>query len=72
MSWTGENIWMGSGYPAGDVRQLARMVVDSWMSSPGHRQNLLHPEFTDIGVGVAASSREVRVTQAFFGRQAPR
>ncbi len=72
MSWTGENIWMGSGYPAGDVRQLARIVVDSWMSSPGHRQNLLHPEFTDIGVGVAASGREVRVTQAFFGRQAPR
>ena len=63
---------MGSGYPAGDVRQLARIVVDNWMSSPGHRSNLLHPGFTDIGVGVAASGREVRVTQAFFGRQAPR
>ena len=71
-SMAGENIWMGSGYPAGDVRQLARIVVDNWMSSPGHRRNLLNPGFTDIGVGVAASGREVRVTQAFFGRQAPR
>ena len=72
MSWTGENIWMGSGYPAGDISQLARTVVDNWMSSPGHRRNLLHPGFTDIGVGVAASGREIRVTQAFFGRQPPR
>ncbi len=69
MSMTGENIWMGSGYPAGNVRQLARLIVDNWMASPGHRKNLLHPEYTDIGVGVAAGGREVRVTQAFLRHQ---
>ena len=72
MSMSGENIWMGSGYPAGNVRQLARLIVDNWMSSPGHRKNLLHPEYTDIGIGVAAGGKEVRVTQAFLRHQPPR
>jgi len=26
-------------------------VVDGWMASPGHRNNILHPVFTEIGVG---------------------
>jgi uncharacterized protein YkwD len=72
VSMTGENIWMGSNYPAGDPRQLARIIVDNWMSSPGHRKNLLHPEFTDIGVGVAASGKEIRATQVFVRHQQPR
>jgi uncharacterized protein YkwD len=72
MSMAGENIWMGSGYQAREVRQLARIIVDSWMSSPGHRKNLLHPDYSDIGVGVAASGKEVRVTQAFLRHGQPR
>jgi uncharacterized protein YkwD len=28
-------------------------VVSDWMNSPGHRQNLLHPEFQHLGVGNA-------------------
>jgi len=67
LSLTGENLWMGAGRQTADTKQLARIIVDSWMSSPGHRQNLLHPDFTDIGVGVASNGREVQVTQ-MFGR----
>ena len=26
-------------------------VVDGWMNSPKHRQNILNPEFTHMGVG---------------------
>jgi uncharacterized protein YkwD len=66
LSMTGENIWMGTGGQRGDTRQLARHVVDNWMSSPGHRSNLLRPEFTDIGVGAAANGKEVQVTQVFI------
>jgi uncharacterized protein YkwD len=62
---TGENIWMGTNQ-RGDSRQLARIIVDNWMASPGHRSNLLQPEFTDIGVGAATNGREVQVTQAFI------
>jgi len=72
LSMTGENIWMSSGRPLGDTRQLARIIVDNWMSSPGHRTNLLHPQFTDIGVGVATNGKDIKVTQAFIRHQQPR
>ncbi|MGQ9787558.1 MAG: CAP domain-containing protein [Anaerolineae bacterium] len=39
----GENI--GAGYPT------AQAVFQGWMNSPGHRNNLLSPDFTEIGVG---------------------
>jgi uncharacterized protein YkwD len=61
----GENIWMSKNRPPTDFKQLARIVVDNWMSSPGHRTNLLNPKFTDIGVGVATNGSEIQVTQAF-------
>lgn len=45
--WTAlaENI--AAGYPT------AEAVVSGWMNSPGHRANILSPEYTEIGVGVA-------------------
>ena len=65
LSSTGENIWMGTGHDSGDTNRLAHIIVNNWMSSAGHRQNLLNPEYTDIGVGVAARGKNVRVTQVF-------
>jgi len=65
LSMTGENIWSGTGHDPGDSTRLARQIVNNWVSSAGHRQNLLNPKFTDIGVGVAARGRDVRATQAF-------
>lgn len=65
LSSSGENIWMGTGHDPGDTTRLARIIVNNWMSSAGHRQNLLNPEYTDIGVGVAARGNDVRVTQVF-------
>lgn len=45
----GENIAMG--------QRSAREVMAAWMASPGHRRNILNPNFTQIGVGVARDSR---------------
>lgn len=42
----GENI--AAGYTS------AQAVVRGWMNSPGHRQNILNPNFNQIGVGYAA------------------
>jgi uncharacterized protein YkwD len=36
------------------------------MSSPGHRANLLNPDYNYIGVGVSAMGKEVRATQNFI------
>jgi uncharacterized protein YkwD len=64
-SISGENIWSGTGHDPGQTKFLARTIVDSWMSSAGHRENLLNPDFTDVGVGVAARGKDVRATQVF-------
>lgn len=34
-------------------RTTAEQAVDAWMNSPDHRANILRPQFTQIGVGVA-------------------
>jgi len=38
----GENCWGGKGYYSYSGRELARVIVDSWMTSPLHRDWLLH------------------------------
>lgn len=48
-SWTlGENIGWGS-------LSLAQpdALVRAWMKSPGHRANILNPQFREIGIGIA-------------------
>jgi len=62
---SGENIWMGSGYNPYDSRRLAGTIMSSLMASPGHRQNLLDPQYTHLGAGVASWGGEVRATQVF-------
>jgi len=47
-SWLGENI----AFNYAD----APSVVAAWMNSPGHRANILNPNYTDIGVGIAWNS----------------
>ena len=64
----GENIWFASGYNLGKIHQIAKEIVDDWMSSPGHRANLLDPGFSHLGVGVSARNGTIRATQEFVGR----
>jgi uncharacterized protein YkwD len=63
----GENIWTGRGYDPRQVRYLAQMIMDGWMKSPGHRENILTPGYTHIGVGVMAKNQEIKATQVFIG-----
>ena len=64
----GENIWYASGYNVTKIQRVAKEIVDDWMSSPGHRENILDPRFTHLGVGVSARQHSVRATQEFVGR----
>jgi uncharacterized protein YkwD len=50
-----ENIAWGSGDHA-----TPASIVDGWMRSPGHRNNILQRRFTQLGVGVALGSPESR------------
>lgn len=53
----GENIAMGYRTP--------QAVVAGWMNSPGHRANILNPNYTKIGVGYVADGSYW--TQHFVG-----
>jgi uncharacterized protein YkwD len=59
----GENVYTESGE---DLSNLARRTLKEWMASPDHRANILSPEFTATGVGVArAADGTTYVTQDF-------
>ena len=47
-AWTGENLAYGTG-PEGSPAQ----IVDRWMHSQGHKENIMRSTFTEIGIGVA-------------------
>jgi uncharacterized protein YkwD len=51
-----ENVgWMqDNGQLSADA--VAERIHQGWMDSPGHRENLLNPAYTRIGVGVAHSA----------------
>ena len=64
----GENIWYASGYSPANPQRLAQEIMADWMGSPGHRENLLSPRFTHLGVGVSARQHTIKATQEFVGK----
>lgn len=64
---------IGARYP--DWRRMAEnvgyggnmaQIHDAFMNSEGHRNNILNPEFTSIGVGVTWAGTKLWVTQKFL------
>jgi uncharacterized protein YkwD len=51
---TGENI----AYGFGDASTPAA-IVRIWMNSPSHREDILRPAFTEIGIGIATGAPEL-------------
>lgn len=43
----GENVAMGY--------ETAASLVQGWLDSPGHRQNIMNPVFRKMGIGIAGS-----------------
>ncbi|MFH8369370.1 CAP domain-containing protein [Streptomyces sp. NPDC018031] len=56
----GENIACG--------QRTAAEVVRGWMDSPGHRANILTPDFTHIGIGYAVGAAAGTYWTQLFGR----
>jgi hypothetical protein len=69
--WTvGENIAWGESYLASPAR-----IVQAWMDSPPHRENILSSEFEEIGLGIVTgvpfSSNAGATYTTDFGRRTP-
>lgn len=59
--------YIGENLAYGTQALTAAAIVQMWIASPPHRQNLLDRGFRLIGVGVAGSSRKL-ITADFAGR----
>ena len=58
-----ENISYLEGY-TGETR-IAKVMVDGWMTSDGHRKNILTPYFKNEGIGIAKTGNKIYGTQNF-------
>lgn len=47
----GENLAWGTG-----VLATPGSIMQAWMNSPGHRENILNPAYREIGIGVATGN----------------
>ena len=55
-------------YPARRYnKQTALKLIKGWMNSPGHRENILNPKFSQIGIGIVIKKGYVYATQIFAG-----
>ena len=61
-AFTGENIAWGEGAESSPVE-----IMDSWMHSPPHREAILHPQYAEVGVGVAFTPAAATYTTDFGG-----
>ena len=62
--WTLSGVVVSKDYYS--LEELANLVVDGWMDSPGHRENILNSTYDVEGIGVAINDdEEVYVTQNF-------
>jgi uncharacterized protein YkwD len=57
----GENLFQATNVP-----DLVPAAVQGWMTSPGHRENLLQPGYTETGVGIWREDNTYYVTQLFM------
>jgi hypothetical protein len=55
-NWRGENVAGGYTY---------KSVVAGWRASPGHYENIIRPEYTDIGIGYVEKGGTTYFTQDF-------
>jgi uncharacterized protein YkwD len=55
---TGENLALAPG---------VAMAHDGLMKSPGHRRNILDPEYSTLGIGIYTGPRGLIAVQEFCG-----
>lgn len=57
----GENLFTST-----NIAQPTPAAVEGWMNSPGHRENILRPEFRETGIGVWRRGNAYYFTQLFL------
>ena len=63
--------WQAAGENLAFGQQSAAAVVAGWMQSPGHRANILHATFTEIGVAYLTDTNGRPYYAQVLGRPIP-
>lgn len=58
----GENI----AYIDGNSSSASSEIMNMWLNSKGHRENILSTNFTSIGIGVSKHGNKIYATQEFY------
>ncbi len=61
----GENLFFVEYEEAFSSEEAARLAFEEWMNSPDHRENIMEPSYTDLGIGVYIGEK-VMITQNFM------
>ncbi len=64
----GENLARVSTTGGDDVGAVTDRIVEGWMDSPGHRENILTAQWDSQGIGVYITGNNVYATQKFCGQ----
>ena len=71
--YAGENLACGFYCDSPSVSFDARLLVSSWMESPGHRDNIMGVQYHDVGIAIIDGSTKGRATGksivVMFGRR---
>ncbi|OJF93049.1 CAP domain-containing protein [Alkalibacterium sp. 20] len=59
----GENLGMATYYMSEE--EMAELLFDGWVESEGHYENMIKPEYEEIGVGVHYDGEFLYATQLF-------
>lgn len=59
----GENLFLTEGYT---IEGYAKYAVDGWMNSPGHRANILNPNYTQLSIAIVQNGTTIVAAQNFF------
>jgi len=66
----GENIFEANRLQYLDPMNMSKVVIDGWMNSKMHRENLLNPAYEEIGIGIGYDPEKKRlVVVADFGSE---
>ena len=63
----GENLAYGTFLQ--DESYMAELLFNGWVNSEGHYQNMIQPEFEEIGIGVHFDGEFLYLTQIFGAQQ---
>lgn len=63
----GENLGMATYYL--DERGMAELLFNGWVESEGHYENMIRPEYEEIGIGVHYDGENLYATQIFGTRR---